>query len=65
MIPDLREICALLRNFRDLCQSPITNSDLADFASTLDELQNVADALNRSGTGRALSPEVELKSIAA
>ena len=65
MNPDLREICTLLRNFRELCQSPISATNLADFTKALDELQKAADALDRTPKTREHSRQAGPSSIAA
>jgi hypothetical protein len=46
MVPDLQEICTLLKSFRDLCRSPAISCDSTAFARALNEMQTTALTLD-------------------
>lgn len=65
MRADLRQVCALLKSFRDVCQAPVEGSNLQEFVDSLDELETVASELNGPVKSQVPTASADVKSIAA
>lgn len=65
MRSDLRTICALLKNLRDVQHAPVEGSFLNEFTQALEDIEVAADDLNRAVDSQAPSSAVSAHSIAA